>query len=221
MSYNAYRKTPVITYLSLALMVIMYLLMEFAGGSQNTSVLVFFGAKFNGLIAAGQYWRLITPIFLHIGLLHLVMNGIAIYYLGKDLEAIYGHVRFLLIFLFSGIMGNIFSFAFNDAVSAGASTAVFGLFSTTLVMARAQPHNSYLQAVARSYRTLIIINIIFNLFSPGIDLAGHLGGLFGGYFVAATLTYPSRRARIGHGAAGIVLALLILLYGLVRAGYTF
>lgn len=221
MSYNAYRKTPVITYLSLALMVIMYLLMEFSGGSQNTSVLVFFGAKFNTLIATGQYWRLITPIFLHIGLLHLIMNGVAIYYLGRDLEAIYGHFRFLLIFLLSGIMGNIFSFAFNDAISAGASTAVFGLFSTTLVMARAQPNNSYLQAVARSYRTLIIINIIFNLFSPGIDLAGHLGGLFGGYFVAAMLTYPSRKARIGHGVAGIILALLILLYGLVRAGYTF
>lgn len=221
MSYYVYRKKPVITYLALALMVVMYLLMEFSGGSQNTGILVLFGAKFNPLIAAGQYWRLVTPIFLHIGLLHLVMNGVAVYFLGRDLEAIYGHFRFLLIFLLSGIMGNVFSFAFNNAVSAGASTAVFGLFSTIIVMAKAQPNNSYLQAAARSYRTLIIINIIFNLFSPGIDLAGHLGGLIGGYFVASALTHPNRNMRIGHGIAGLVLALLILSYGLSRAGFTF
>ncbi|MDO5456727.1 MAG: rhomboid family intramembrane serine protease [Atopococcus tabaci] len=202
-------------------MAVMFLVMEFAGGSQDTSVLVFFGAKFNPLIAMGQYWRLITPMFLHIGFLHLVMNGVAIYFLGQDLEDVYGHFRFLLIFLLSGLMGNIFSFAFNNAISAGASTAVFGLFSTIIAMAQADPDNSYLQAVARSYWILIIINIVFNLFSQGVDLAGHLGGFFGGYFVATALTHPVRKWRIGHGVAGVVLAVLIFLYGLVRAGYTF
>lgn len=214
MKINQGIQRPRLTYFFLIVMVVMFVLMEVHSSSHNTLTLILFGAKFNPLIQAGQYWRLVTPIFLHIGLVHLIMNGLIIYYLGSDMERIYGHWRYGLIFLLSGVMGNIFSFTFNQAVSAGASTAVFGLFSTTLVLAKANPHNRYLQAMASNYKLLIIINIIFNIMSPGVDLAGHLGGLVGGYFTAGSLSFKDKQARWAHVILGVLSAGIVLFFGM-------
>ncbi len=205
---------PLVTYFFLIVMVILLVLMEIHSSSQNTATLILFGAKFNPFIQGGQFWRFLTPIFLHIGLVHLIMNGLIIYYLGSDLERIYGHWKYALIFLMSGLMGNIFSFAFNDAVSAGASTAVFGLLSTTLVLAKAQPNNPYLQAVAKNYLILIVVNIAFNLVSSGVDMAGHVGGLVGGYFTAAALSFNESQTRWTHAILGVLSAAIVLFIGM-------
>nr|WP_054752968.1 rhomboid family intramembrane serine protease [Piscibacillus salipiscarius] len=92
------------------------------------------GLKFNPFIAQGEYWRIITSMFLHIGLIHLLMNMIALYYLGEVTEKIYGTKRFLVIYFIAGIFGSIASFATNDSVSAGASGAIFGLFGALLFL---------------------------------------------------------------------------------------
>lgn len=88
-------------------------LLELSGGSTNTATLTAFGAKNNGLILDGEWWRLITPMFLHIGLTHLLFNTFALWSVGAAVERIYGSGRFLLIYFISGIFGSIASFVFN------------------------------------------------------------------------------------------------------------
>ena len=107
--------------------------MEMFGSSRNPYLLILFGAKYNPLILEGEWWRLITPMFLHIGLIHLVMNSFALYYLGTAVERIYGRYRFLFIYLFAGFAGTLASFLFSpDSISAGASGGIFGLFGALL-----------------------------------------------------------------------------------------
>lgn len=185
-----FKNGPFITYTILIICVLLYLGMEFSGGSENPLVLIRFGAKLNALINFGEYWRLITPIFLHIGLSHLLMNGVAIYYLGRHLEEIFGHWRYLLLFILAGLSGNILSYAFNESISAGASTSIFGLFASVFALAKILPRRPYIQLLSRQYRTLIIINILFSIFSSGVDLAGHLGGAIGGYLAAMIVSVP-------------------------------
>lgn len=187
-----FQRGPYITYSILILQIIIFILMTVTGGSQNIPNLILFGAKFNPLIQHGQWWRLITPMFIHIGFMHLLFNSLILYFLGRQIESIYGHWRYFLLYMLSGIAGNVFSFAFNSAISAGASTAVFGLFAAAVVLSRLNPGNPYIQSMGQSYLTLIIINLVFNIFSPGVDLAGHLGGLLGGALLASVLapTHP-------------------------------
>ncbi|WP_439794965.1 rhomboid family intramembrane serine protease [Secundilactobacillus kimchicus] len=129
---------PYVTISLIALMVIVYLLMTAAGGAGNPQVLMAFGAKINVLIDAGQWWRLVTPMFLHLSFEHILLNMVTLYFLGLQIEALFGHWRFLILFVVSGIGGNLASFAFDpNALSAGASTAIFGLFGAFLMLGEA------------------------------------------------------------------------------------
>ena len=82
-------------------------------GVQIQSTLIKYGAKVNSLIYEGEWWRFITPVFLHIGFLHLVMNTLALYFLGPTVERMYGNIRFLFIYLFAGITGFVGEFYFQ------------------------------------------------------------------------------------------------------------
>ncbi|MFT8491781.1 MAG: rhomboid family intramembrane serine protease [Liquorilactobacillus satsumensis] len=184
-------RKPVVTYALLAVNVFIFLLMTLLGGSQQISILVAFGAKVNSLILAGQWWRLVTPMFLHIGFEHLILNMVTLYFIGSQLELILGHGRFLLVYFISGIMGNIASFAFNpNALSAGASTALFGLFGVFLMMGESFWENTYIRLMARQFLLLVGINIIFGFFG-NVDLAGHLVGLFGGFLAGYCVGVPA------------------------------
>ena len=133
-----------------------------------------------------QIWRLFSAIFVHIGLEHFVVNVITLYFIGRQAEDIFGSRNFFLLYMMSGLMGNIFVFFFSPAaLSAGASTALFGLFSS-IVTLQYVVRDSYIQQLGQSYMTLIVVNIIFS-FMPSISLAGHLGGLIGGILCAVIL----------------------------------
>ncbi|MCP0886793.1 rhomboid family intramembrane serine protease [Ligilactobacillus sp. WILCCON 0076] len=177
-------KRPIITIGLIIINVIVFILMTLAGGTTNIDVLIQFGAKVNADIIAGQWWRFITPMFIHIGLMHIVVNMVTLYFIGMQIEYIFGPARYLGIYLVSGVAGNIASFAFNaNAVSAGASTALFGLFGAYLMLGESFRSNAYIHMMARQFLMLIVFNIIFGFFSD-VDLAGHLGGLFAGFLIA-------------------------------------
>ncbi|MFD1705404.1 rhomboid family intramembrane serine protease [Siminovitchia sediminis] len=183
---------PFFTYIFIAAQLIMYYVLESNGGSTNVETLIHYGAKYNPLIIAGEWWRFFTPIFLHIGLLHLLMNTFALFYLGTAVERIYGRFRFLWIYLFSGFAGSLASFLFTSNVSAGASGAIFGCFGALLYMGVVNPR-LFFRTIGMNVIVVIIINLVFGFTFAGIDNAGHLGGLAGGFLATGIVHFPKKR----------------------------
>jgi len=221
-----WRRKPFLTYGFLIISILMYIIMSFNGGSQNTVTLITHGAKVNPLIVAGDWWRLLTPIFLHIGFAHLLFNGLIIYFLGTQIEILIGHFRYFLLYILSGLLGNATSFALNFSISAGASTSIFGLFAATIVLGKLYPHQAGIQRLARNYLFLIIINIVFGLFSAGVDNAGHIGGLAGGFFLMYVISAPGawnnpRNNRIKYGIIYVVVLVVLIAIGFYRTSNAF
>src|SRR3954471_20883566 len=118
----------------LVINIIVFLLMAFAGGSTNQTTLMAFGVKSNPEIAQGQWWRFVTPIFIHIGLLHLLFNSYALWIVGPQVEKLYGSASFAVLYVLTGIAGVAGSYLYHPySISAGASGAIFGLFGVLLV----------------------------------------------------------------------------------------
>ncbi|WP_435302718.1 rhomboid family intramembrane serine protease [Ligilactobacillus cholophilus] len=182
-------KQSKVTVILIAINIIIFLLMTIDGGSTSANVLISFGAKDNLLIADGQFWRLFTAMFLHIGFQHIVLNMVTLYFLGSQIEYIFGSIRFLIIYLISGIGGNIVSFALSPSISAGASTAIFGLFGAYLALGLEFKQNPYIQTVAKQFFILVILNLISDL-SGSIDIWGHIGGLITGFLLAFIVGVP-------------------------------
>lgn len=142
-----------------------------------------------------QLWRLVSPIFVHIGWQHFLFNSFTLYALGYQLEGLFGSRRFLILYLLAGIMGNAFVFFFTpDVVSAGASTSLFGLFGA-MVLLRYYSRSPYVQVLGQRYTALLVMNMVITLLNPSISLAGHLGGAVGGCLAVVFLP-PQREKQI-------------------------
>ena len=204
------KKRPKMTILLIVINIAMYLLMTVAGGSTNPNILIEFGAKDNALIAAGQIWRLFTPMFLHIGFQHIVLNMVTLYFLGMQIEYLFGPWRFLVIYLASGICGNIASFAFTPAISAGASTALFGLFGAYLMLGESFRDDPYIRTIAKQFLVLVVLNLLSDL-TGSIDLWGHLGGLIGGFLLGYVVGAP-QIGKVETHKRWLVLVGLVLLF---------
>src|SRR6516162_2297935 len=115
------------TYVFFGLNILIFVLMALAGGSSNAPTLMAFGVKSNPEIAQGQWWRFVTPIFIHIGLLHLFFNSYALWIVGPQVEKLYGGPRFVILYVGTGIAGVAGSYWYHPNIpSAGASGAIFG-----------------------------------------------------------------------------------------------
>jgi len=147
----------------------------------GADVVLYYGAKINEQLAAGEAWRLVTPIFLHAGLLHIGVNMYSLWALGPAVERFFGHGRFLAVYLLSGMSGVLLSLVMSPNPSVGASGAIFGLLGALaafLYLHRA----TFGQFGAMQLRQLLFVALI-NLglgLSPGIDNWGHVGGLLAG-----------------------------------------
>jgi membrane associated rhomboid family serine protease len=157
-------------------------------------------------VAQGEYYRLFTAMFMHFGVLHLAMNMWALWILGRALEEIFGPVRFLALYLVCGLGGNVAAYVFQPAaLSAGASTAIFGLFAVLFVALRR------LKLSTASVVPIIVINLVFTLSVPGISIAGHIGGLVTGAVVGAGVAFAPQRYRTQVQVATLVGASVALL----------
>ncbi|MCM3596223.1 rhomboid family intramembrane serine protease [Metabacillus idriensis] len=199
---------PIFTYLFTALQILMFILLEAAGGSQNTQVLIQFGAKYNPSIINGEWWRFFTPIILHIGMLHLLMNTLALIYIGSAVERMYGSVKFLFIYLFAGAAGTLASFALSPSISAGASGAIFGCFGALLYLGIIKP-NLFFRTIGSNLIFIIVLNLLFGFAVPNIDNAGHIGGLLGGFLAALTVQLPKQN-KWGLRLLGAFLSILLI-----------
>ncbi|MBQ0990425.1 rhomboid family intramembrane serine protease [Micromonospora sp. PSH03] len=160
-----------------------------------------------GGIAEGQWYRLVTAMFLHYGVLHLLLNMWALWVLGRSLEANLGRVRFAALYLIAGLGGNVAAYLFSSprAATVGASTAVFGLFAALIIIERKLGRD-----ISRII-PILVINLVFTLAVPGISIPGHLGGLVVGALMALVLAYAPRGRRTLVQVTGGALILLILL----------
>jgi rhomboid protease GluP len=182
------------TAVFLVVLVGVYALEVALGGSTNVGVLIRLGANVPALVLDGQPWRLFTSIFLHIGIVHILLNGWALYQLGGLVETFVGPSRMLAVALGSGLVGSAASTAWhvwmqNPGISAGASGAVFGLLGALVGLLLSRRND--LRAEGRSLLSSLLLwaglNVYLGLSTPGIDNAAHFGGaitgLLVGYFV--------------------------------------
>ena len=210
------------TYLFLAIQAALFIVMTLAGGSTNGQVLVNFGAKFNPyIIHQHEYYRFLTPIFLHIGLEHILFNSVFLYMIGRQMEYEIGHWRFLAVYLLSGVMGHLASFAFSSSISAGASTALFGLMGAVVYLSRKHGYIRSFRQMGVQYAGLLIINIVLGFVNSAVDNYGHLGGLVGGYLVMTAISFRGDRltkpaSRIVGIVAYFVIAILLFALGMKR-----
>lgn len=187
-------KKPIITYSIIAICILIFALTYILGnGSYDNDTLLFFGANNPYLVKNGEIYRLLTCVFLHIGIMHLFCNMYSLYIIGKEIENLYGKVKYLIIYLISGITGSILSIAFSGegVISAGASGAIFGLLGSLLYFG--YYYRTYLGvAIRSSVLPVIILNLIFGFLNPMIDNAGHIGGLIGGILVSMLVGVPDK-----------------------------
>jgi len=177
---------PVVTYTLIGINILFFLLQALSQLLQGWDIVTDMGVKDNGLIVQGQYWRLITPMFLHGSIIHLGFNLYALFIFGPGLERHFGRPRFIALYLLSGFAGNVMSFIFTSAPSLGSSTAIFGLLGAEGVFLY-RNRRLFGGSARRALNNLIllaVINLVFGLSSPGIDNWGHLGGLIGGTLFA-------------------------------------
>jgi membrane associated rhomboid family serine protease len=196
---------PVVTFALIAVNVIVFLAEgQFGVGSTSTgSTLYDKFALFGPAVANGDYWRIVTSGFLHAGLLHIGFNMYLLYLLGQMLEPAIGSVRFALIYLVSLLAGSLGALVVSpNAVTVGASGAVFGLMGAAAVELRARGINPFETGIGG----LILFNLAFSFIFSGISIGGHIGGLIGGavtgfLFLQADERRLPRQAAIGLSVA--------------------
>ena len=214
-------KKMIITPIIIAICVLVFIAMYIWGrGSEDTITLLMFGANFRPLVQAGEVWRLATSMFLHIGIIHLLVNMYSLLIIGRQLESFLGKWKFLIVYLGSGILGSLLSVVIHSSISAGASGAIFGLLGSLLYFG--YHYRLYLGTVLKTQVIpIIIINLLIGFMVPGIDNFAHIGGLVGGYLITMAVGIPGKSKKNDRINGIIVLTLLIsflcyMLFGYLR-----
>jgi membrane associated rhomboid family serine protease len=157
------------------------------------------GAVARDPVAAGEWWRLITSAFLHLGVLHIAFNMYALWLFGPIIEQLYGHVEYLVLYLLCALGGSVLTIlAAPESAAAGASGAIFGLFGLAFVVSRRR--HLLLGPQARGILSqaggLLMLNLIITFAIPGISWTGHIGGLLVGALIGLLLS-PSNVPTLG------------------------
>lgn len=214
MELQRVRVTPVL----LVLCLLVFIAMVATGTSAfNPSVesLIRWGASFGPRTLNGEWWRLLSAAFVHVGVLHLLLNGFCLFQLGTIAEALLGSRRFVAVYLLSALGGSLLGLGIHPmTVSAGASGAIFGVAGALFALYRRNVGGTFpsLQKSLRSIVPFILYNLMFGL-QPGIDNAAHVGGLVTGLLLGAVLPLPvapgvdpdDRRATVVIGGMTVLL----------------
>ncbi|HHW49662.1 MAG TPA: rhomboid family intramembrane serine protease [Clostridiaceae bacterium] len=212
------RSRPLFTYILLAVNILIWILTEYYGNKYDVNAHLKFGAKFNPLIMSGEYWRLVTPIFLHGDIIHLLMNSYFLYAVGPTVERIFGKFKFITIYLIAGIIGNVASFVFSTSLSVGASGSLFGLMGALLYVIR-KDKRIFRSSFGINVILTIGINLIYGFMNRAqIDNFAHVGGLIGGYIAARMTGIIWERKSFGERIQAFIL-IAVLIFGGIFAGF--
>ncbi|KIH83734.1 rhomboid family intramembrane serine protease [Pseudomonas batumici] len=221
--------TTWVTYGLIAVNVLVYLAMCVGGVgvmAQNLPMTIKWGTNFGPETLSGEWWRLVTSVFVHFGLVHLMLNMLTLYQIGRLAERLYGCGRFLVLYLFAGVTGSMASVLWHPMInSAGASGAIFGVFGGLLAFVLKFRHELP-TSIALQQRVSILVLIAYNLFygftHHGIDNGAHLGGLVGGALLGLTLARPlNEPARTKVALESALFSCALALAALVASAYLF
>ncbi|MCZ4313258.1 rhomboid family intramembrane serine protease [Comamonadaceae bacterium G21597-S1] len=222
-----------VTVTLLAINILVFLAMLLNGGSLwhgSTAVPLEWGANFGPATQDGQWWRLGSALFLHFGVIHLALNMWALWDVGRLIEQLFGRWRFIALYLGSGVIGNLLSLAIqgNQAVSGGASGAIFSLYGALLVFLlreRRQVDPGEFRWLFGAASAFIVLALVMGSLVPGIDNAAHLGGLVAGALWGLVLARrwthrsPHPRATRAIAAAVLVAATTALVVNIPAPSY--
>ena len=208
-----FAEAPVTTSLAMAIVGVFVAMVLQGVGLFSPSIdgLIAWGANFGPRTLDGEVWRLLSSVFLHIGLIHLAFNLYVLTITGPFVERLYGSPRYLALYLASGTLGSLASVAWHGLrVSAGASGAIFGIYGALLaflVRQRSRVPMAALRELRQGTLAFLGFNLVFGLVIDGIDMAAHVGGLAAGFGIGLVLCPTSREARRGWLAAVATVAL--------------
>lgn len=207
------QKIPVITYILIAINIVAYVFgIFFTNYDAYISVFGIHGDS----IRAGQIYRLLTGIFIHSGITHIAFNCYALYVIGSQLESFFGKWKYTIIYLFSGLIGGLFSMTFGgNYISVGASGAIFGLMGSLLYFG--YHYRVYLGNVVKSQiLPLVLTNLLIGFIVPGIDNYAHIGGLIGGALITIALGVKDKSTAF-EKINGFIVAAIFLAFTLYMA----
>jgi membrane associated rhomboid family serine protease len=192
--------------------------------SPNGEVIARLGSDFTPLTLGGQWWRLLTSIFLHFGLFHVALNMWALYVNGPLAERVFGSARYLVIYVSAGLAGSVASLWWHPVVNgAGASGAIFGVFGSILAFFL-RKGGGVPDSVVKRHRASVSVFIAYNLLNgvrfSAIDNAAHIGGLASGFVLGFLLTRPLDRTR-ATPASDYRLAIAVAVFTCVGLLYSF
>lgn len=192
---NANVKDIYVTKAIIAINIAVFIFMAIRGVNvmtPKTADIVNWGGNLSSYTMFGEAWRLVSCMFLHIGIIHIFFNMMVLWSLGNLIEKFFGHVNFILLYFISGIIGSLASVVWNPfVVSAGASGAVFGVFGAMcgfLVVKRRDLPRTFYEEMKKNAFLFLGLNLAFGFSVPNIDMAAHLGGLVGGLVAALILS---------------------------------
>lgn len=194
------RKKAYVNFCFIAVNVIYFLYLETTGSTENTEFMVSHGAMYAPyVLEGGEYFRLLTSIFMHFGINHIMNNMLILFILGDNLERALGHVKYFFFYLLCGVGANILSMIINigeyrTIVSAGASGAIFGVIGG-LLYAVAVNRGRLEDLSTRQLVVVIVCSLYFGFSSTGVDNAAHIAGLVIGIFMGLIL-YRKPKKRI-------------------------
>ncbi len=209
-------RTPLATYALIGINILVAALIylySLKSGKQYGDLLTVFGAKVNSNILAGEYWRFLTPVFLHAGIMHLLINCYSLYAIGVSVEKIFGRPRFLAVYFIAGVLGNLLSFMFSPNPGVGASGAIFGLLGALLYFGLERPA-LFRRFFGNSILITIVINLTYGFSASGIDNFAHIGGLIGGFLATGIVVKTEKTRWYFNRALYVVLTICMVVSGL-------
>ncbi len=190
-------RRPVVTQVLIGINLVVFILELVAG---LDPLIRQWGMSPAAVSIGGEWWRLLTAAFLHGGFLHIAFNMYVLWVIGPQLESLFGHVRYIVLYVLAAIGGSIASYTFSpvNTISVGASGAIFGLMAALIVAGRS------MRADVTQIVILLAINVVIGFFAPGIDWRAHLGGAFVGALVAAIMAYAPKQSRTLWQTLGVL-----------------
>ena len=188
-----------VNYILVGINILIFLLVELTGSSEDTLHMIRWGASFTPLVEAGEYYRLFTCMFLHFGFQHLLNNMLLLFFLGDYMERFIGKIRYLILYLAGGTAASVFSWRHEVSqgemtVSAGASGAIFAVLGglvVLLIFHKGRLEELTLQRVA----IMSVLSIWVGFQSAGVDGWAHLGGFLAGALLMAVMNLPRMLRR--------------------------